>query len=566
MANVTENVYKGNGSQTLFSFSFPYINQNDVKVSLDGVDQTEYTFANATTVELATPPADQVTVRVYRETDDSSLIAEFFAGSAIRAQDLNGDFEQLLYISQETRTFAANTDAGAIADTANTALTTAQQAVTTATAAENTANAISDVANSAIQPGDNVSELVNDIGYALTADLVNYGVSTFNTRSGDVTLQDTDVWPVIESGGTFTGEVEFDTIDVGGINITGTGTGTYTLPPAAPTEDAYLESSSAGDLRWQLKTDLLDDTAVVNFSNIFENKATVDGIECPSYLTYGRGFTHSMFTEGRSEGFAYINKKGNLYYWGTDSEYFRGTGYNAGQGSWGKKKIAIDYQDYYNRRAWMGDPDYAHLRTNIEGEPIEKFEDMGKVRQSELGFEGHAVLTENGRIYTCGYSGYGSPGQETTTASTMHLKPIRLWTAAGGALLDGPNFPKVKQIHRNDAGKGYDYNTYSALYALDTDGYVYSCGYNGLGQLGTNNTTYYTYLQRLDPLAFDNEKVVIIGGDSSYYCTMWAITESGKCFVWGSTTYSCYNYSNEAFHVPSTSAPSDMTANPINSP
>jgi hypothetical protein len=51
----TSNTYTGNGSNKLFSITFPYLETSDIDVYLNGVLQTittEYTFANATTVEL----------------------------------------------------------------------------------------------------------------------------------------------------------------------------------------------------------------------------------------------------------------------------------------------------------------------------------------------------------------------------------------------------------------------------------------------------------------------------------------------------------------------------------
>ena len=52
-----ENSYTGDGSQTLYSFTFPYISEVDVTVSVDSVVQTletEYVFANATTISFNT--------------------------------------------------------------------------------------------------------------------------------------------------------------------------------------------------------------------------------------------------------------------------------------------------------------------------------------------------------------------------------------------------------------------------------------------------------------------------------------------------------------------------------
>jgi hypothetical protein len=101
---ITQNTYTANGILTQFSFAFPYLEESDVKVSLDGVDQatTEYFFANATTIEFNTAPTNGQNVRIYRVTDTDAAQATFFAGSSIRAQDLNDNNLQLLYATQET--------------------------------------------------------------------------------------------------------------------------------------------------------------------------------------------------------------------------------------------------------------------------------------------------------------------------------------------------------------------------------------------------------------------------------------------------------------------------------
>ena len=87
--------------ETLFNFTFEYIQQSDVKVSLDGVDTTAYTFANASTIQFDTAPADGVIVRIYRDTNIDTAAAVFATGSVIRAQDLNNDFDQIRFVVQE---------------------------------------------------------------------------------------------------------------------------------------------------------------------------------------------------------------------------------------------------------------------------------------------------------------------------------------------------------------------------------------------------------------------------------------------------------------------------------
>jgi hypothetical protein len=101
----TSNTYTGNGSNRLFSITFPYLNTTDIDVYLNGALQTvttQYTFANATTVEFVTAPAAGVAVLLRRSTNDTTLAATFFSGSSIRASDLNDNFDQVLYIAQET--------------------------------------------------------------------------------------------------------------------------------------------------------------------------------------------------------------------------------------------------------------------------------------------------------------------------------------------------------------------------------------------------------------------------------------------------------------------------------
>ena len=109
MSAVTENNYTSNGSQTNYNFTFPYLKTSDVKVSLDGVETTNFTFVNATTIQLnngatppvATAPANGVKIRILRETTVDNLAATFYAGSAIKSEDLNENFTQNLHVTQE---------------------------------------------------------------------------------------------------------------------------------------------------------------------------------------------------------------------------------------------------------------------------------------------------------------------------------------------------------------------------------------------------------------------------------------------------------------------------------
>ena len=99
---VTSNSYTGNGSTTNYSITFPYINTTDIKAQIDGVATTAFSLANATTVAFNSAPGNNTNIVIYRETDDTTIPATFYAGSSIRSEDLNNNFTQTLYIGQET--------------------------------------------------------------------------------------------------------------------------------------------------------------------------------------------------------------------------------------------------------------------------------------------------------------------------------------------------------------------------------------------------------------------------------------------------------------------------------
>ena len=98
---VTQNSFTGNGSTTNFSFTFPYIKQADVKAKIDGVNTTAFTLANATTVSFTSAPASGAAIIIFRDTDNDEKTATFFAGSAVKAEDLNSNFDQVLFTAQE---------------------------------------------------------------------------------------------------------------------------------------------------------------------------------------------------------------------------------------------------------------------------------------------------------------------------------------------------------------------------------------------------------------------------------------------------------------------------------
>jgi len=96
--------YTGDGSTTNFTFDKGYMDQSDVAVYVDGVLQTvttDYTWFNATTVQLnVAAPLDDV-VRLDRTTDKVNRAVDFQDAANLTEADLDASALQLFYIAQE---------------------------------------------------------------------------------------------------------------------------------------------------------------------------------------------------------------------------------------------------------------------------------------------------------------------------------------------------------------------------------------------------------------------------------------------------------------------------------
>lgn len=127
----TQNTFTGNGSNLgPFSFTFLWLDPADIKVSVNNVLQTAGTHYNLQSLNYSTKsggqvlftsgnaPANGATIRIYRDTDDASLSATFYPGSAIRSQDLNDNYTQILYKAQEVTNYSVQ-DTGNVTLTAN---------------------------------------------------------------------------------------------------------------------------------------------------------------------------------------------------------------------------------------------------------------------------------------------------------------------------------------------------------------------------------------------------------------------------------------------------------------
>jgi len=140
----TENTFNGNGSNLgPFTFTFQWLEPTDIVVSVDGIQKTAGLQYNLQALNYATRSGGEVlftagnapavgtgNIRIYRVTSGDTPTSTFLSGSAIRAQDLNENFLQSLFIAQETQATTVTASTGNLVDGAITSAKLASEAVT----------------------------------------------------------------------------------------------------------------------------------------------------------------------------------------------------------------------------------------------------------------------------------------------------------------------------------------------------------------------------------------------------------------------------------------------------
>ena len=204
----TETTLNGNGTAGPFTYTFPALEEDHINVSVDGTAKTvgvDYSldFANKQITFLNTPyPTAAEVIRIYRDTDDAALSAEFYSGAAIRATDLNNNFNQALYIAQETKAITVQASTGNLADGSITSNLLANDAVTTTKISDSNVTTTK-LANSSVTS----AKLVD--GSIGTAKIADSNVTTAKLADGSVTAAKLSTSYLPSAGGTLTGIVTF---------------------------------------------------------------------------------------------------------------------------------------------------------------------------------------------------------------------------------------------------------------------------------------------------------------------------------------------------------------------
>ena len=169
----TSNTITATAGQTEFSFSFPYLKKESIKVTIDTVATTAFTIPdnNPTTVVLNSGATAGQVIVISRLTSTEANPATFFSGGAIRSQDLNDNFDSILYITQERENQTEEIIQGGIADGSITSSKLADQSVGTAALIDGGVATV-DLADNAVT----TPKIINDA--VTTPKIVNDAVTT----------------------------------------------------------------------------------------------------------------------------------------------------------------------------------------------------------------------------------------------------------------------------------------------------------------------------------------------------------------------------------------------------
>ena len=178
----TSNTITATAGQTEFSFAFPYLKKESIKVTIDTVATTAFTIPdnNPTTVILNSGATAGQVIKISRLTSTTATPATFFSGGAIRSQDLNDNFDSILYITQERENQTDEIIQGGIADGSITSSKLADQSVGTAALIDGGVATV-DLADNAVT----TAKIINDA--VTTAKIINDAVTTDKIVNAAVT-------------------------------------------------------------------------------------------------------------------------------------------------------------------------------------------------------------------------------------------------------------------------------------------------------------------------------------------------------------------------------------------
>lgn len=93
--------YLGDGSNKLFSITFPYLSKSHVKVLVNGVEDTTFTWVTTGSINTTNTPVAGSIVVIKRETPTAPLV-DFVDGSTLTEKLLDMSTAQSLFVAEES--------------------------------------------------------------------------------------------------------------------------------------------------------------------------------------------------------------------------------------------------------------------------------------------------------------------------------------------------------------------------------------------------------------------------------------------------------------------------------
>jgi alpha-tubulin suppressor-like RCC1 family protein len=172
---------------------------------------------------------------------------------------------------------------------------------------------------------------------------------------------------------------------------------------------------------------------------------------------------------GSQESNYLLTESGEVWFWG-----YNASG-QSGLGDTTKRKFPAKIQYFADNGITIADVVVSYGVDNVAGGNYENWENITAY-----------FLATDGKIYGCGYNGYGQLGQNNTTQLTI-ITPIE----------------PTKTFLKIVAGS----NKYTSFFAIDDANDLWSCGYNSKGQLGLATTgSIYNLTKVILPEAVDDVK------------------------------------------------------------
>ena len=198
-------LYTADGNTNQFDITFSYIDSTHVKVFVDNVEDTNFTFVNTSRIQTSSTPANTKVVKIERQTPTSARLVDFQDGSVLTETDLDKSANQNFFIVQENADDIAdklgknnsgifdgdNTRITNVADptadsdvvTKSFLVTSENNAATSATAAASSATAAASSATSASSSASTATTKASEASTSATS--ASTSASTATTKASE---------------------------------------------------------------------------------------------------------------------------------------------------------------------------------------------------------------------------------------------------------------------------------------------------------------------------------------------------------------------------------------------